>query len=529
MSGVADFEFLGAAMMKSCKYAALARAGLGAVIAAAFQPCVAFASDWLQFGFDPAHSGYNPQESAIATDLNGLQLVFAAPLPAKSEGAPAFAENVSTADGVHDMVFVTTIEGHIVAIDAHGGYRIWMQQPALGPAPATFSSPAIDPGKSFVYSAGLDGKVHKYSISDGTEILDSGWPQIVTAKPEIEKISSALSFATAGDGNTYLYATTSNSNNDQGDYQGHIVAIDLGSGVRNVFNAVCSNGQVLYAALPATPSCSNNQGGIWGRPGVAYDVAADRIFVSTGNGAYTGNVGGFEWGESVIALTPSLLAKSGQPEQMPLDTYTPPEYETLNAGDIDLGQTTLAIVPAPAGSKLAHLAVQLGKDGILRLLNADDMSGHGGPGHTGGDLQQVSGLNFLPFFSSQPAVWVDPATGVPWVFAVNNGAAYGFFLTADSQGHPGLVQAWSKTDFGGSSAVVADGLLFYAEQSFNLVAVDAKTGTKVWSSPTSWAHWASPIVVNDMIFLADGDSTLRAYALPVHAQLFNRLARRPLR
>lgn len=483
------------------------RALLG--IAAMLLAARADAVNWVQFGFDPNHSAYNPRESSIAANLSNLHLQFQVPLPEKSEGSPVYVSGVSAADGWHDMVFVTTIAGRIVAIDARNGEIMWQQQ-AQGTASATMSSPAIDPSLLYVYSFGLDGKVHKYATADGTETIDASWPEVVTLKPEIEKGSSALTFATVASGKTYLYATTSNSNSDSGDYQGHITAIDLASGEQRVFNTLCSDKNVHFAPAPAV-DCDKTQSGIWGRPSVVYDPWLDRIFTTTGNGPFSGDTGGFDWGESVIALSPSLLDDQGQPLRKPLDSFTPPEHAALDAIDYDLGQTIPAILPAPAGSKYPHLAVQLGKDGIIRLLNLENLSGKGAPGNTGGDLQQVTGLNFTPFFSSQPAVWTDPDGGLTWLFAVNNGAVYAFILTVDASGNPGLVQMWSRTAYGGSSAIVADGLLIYAEQSFNLVAVDAKTGDQLWSSPTSWAHWASPIAVDGKIFLPDGDATLRIY------------------
>jgi hypothetical protein len=284
---------------------------LRAVIVGAILPVIAGATDWLQFGFDASHSSYNPAESQIASNLGALRLRYATPLPAKSDGAPVYAAGVRVADVLRDLVFVTTVDGHIVAIDAHSGDPLWMRQPATGPAAATSSSPAIDPNRLHVYSFGLDGKVHKYEIASGAEVVDEHWPEVATLKPDIEKGSSALTFVTAADGNTYLYATTSNMDNDLGDYQGHVTAIDLATGAQNVFNTLCSDQHVHFAAAPATPACGYRKSGIWGRPGVTYDAANDRIHLTTGNGSYSGNMGGNNWGESVLALTPSLLGADG--------------------------------------------------------------------------------------------------------------------------------------------------------------------------------------------------------------------------
>jgi outer membrane protein assembly factor BamB len=485
---------------------------LGLAIAAAASSAAACATDWLQFGFDASHSGYNPAETSIASNLDSLQLSFATPLPAKSDDAPVYAV-VQIGGASRGVVFVTTIEGHLVAIDARSGEVLWIRQPATGPMQSTQSAPVIDPDREHVYGFGLDGKVHKYEIASGDEVVDTHWPETVTLKPDVEKGSSALTFATAASGTTYLYAATSNISDDAGDYQGHITAIDLQSGEQAVFNTLCSNRSLHFVHSPKSSDCLSVRSGIWGRPAVAYDGSTDRIYVTTGNGPYSGNSGGYDWGQSVLALTPSLRDARGHALLLPLDSYTPPEYAALNAVDSDLGQTIPALLPAPVGSSVAHLGAQIGKDGIIRLLDLSDMSGKGGPGHLGGDLQQIPGLDFVPFFSSQPAVWVDPATATTWLFAVNNGAAYAFNLVTDEHGKPGLVQVWARTDYGGSSAVVADGLVFYADQSLRLIAVDALTGQEKWSTPMEWAHWASPIVVDGSIFIADATSTLKGYSV----------------
>ncbi len=65
---------------------------------------------------------------------------------------------------------------------------------------------------------------------------------------------------------------------------------------------------------------------------------------------------------------------------IPLDSYTPGNFNQLDVTDQDLGTTALAMLPAPQGSNVRHLALQSGKDGLLRLLDLDNLSGQGGPG-----------------------------------------------------------------------------------------------------------------------------------------------------
>lgn len=490
----------------------------------------AHAADWLQFGFDPAHSNNNDQETTIAANMGSLQLLFQAPLPASADGAPVYLSGVTTAAGQQNLLFLTTTDGHIVALDGQTGEQVWSQLPASGPAKKTSSSPVIDPNRLFVYSYGLDGKVHKFAVGDGTETVDGTWPEVVTLKPEIEKGSSALTFATAANGRTYLFAATSNMAYDSGDYQGHVVSIDLFTGANRVFNSLCSNQPVHFEHTDGTVDCPLTQSGIWTRPAATYDVANDRIYVATGNGPYTGNTGGFEWGESVIALAPSLHDSAGAALTLPLDSYTPSQFESMNDADLDLGVSVPAILPVPADSVVKNIGVQIGKDAIVRLLNLDDLSGGGGPGHLDGEIGTVTGLDYFGFTSNQSAVWVDPQSGVAWFLLACKSTEYGFMVSSDTQGHVSLVKMWTRGTGGngGGSPVVADGVEFVIEQN-NLMGLDPKTGTQLWTTPVTSVHWASPIVVDGTIYFADGNSTVVAYGLPKAFDQFIQPSPNPLK
>ncbi len=512
MSGHAQ-EISRAADRPRAPSSALTRVVFGAL---ALVADAAQASDWLQFGFDAAHSGVNPDETHLADRIGALAQIYAMPLPGDVDSAPVFLAAVSTAQGTRDLLFMTTVYGTTLAIDAADGSQVWAQ-PTSGPAPVISSAPAIDPGRRYVYGAGMDGKVHKYNVGDGSEVVDSAWPETITLKPDEEKLASALVFARAASGHAYLYATTSNFGYDLGDYQGHVTAIDLLDGTQSVFNALCSNVATHLASAPTTPSCVDTQAGIWGRPGVVYDANTDRIYASTGNGPFTAAVGGHDWGESVLALSPALQVAAGTPLSMPLDSYTPDEYAQLNSDDDDLGVESPALLPAPVGSLIAHLGVQIGKDGIVRLLDLDDMSGQGGPAHIGGEISLTTSLDYRGSLNTQPAVWTDPSTGVSWLIAVYKSSVHGFFVKANARGRPLLVEAWTISDYGGTSPIVADGVVFFVARTNELVALDVRSGVELWSAPVNGVHWASPIVVNGTLYLTDNDATLRAYALPALA------------
>jgi outer membrane protein assembly factor BamB len=471
------------------------------------------ACDWLQFNFDPQHSGNNPRETTLGPgNVADLKQLFRVSLPAIADGAPAYLSGVETPGGRRDLLFLTTKAGHIVALDAHSGQQVWMHQyPAgscrinLGSQPCyTTSSPAIDPGRQYVYSYGLDGYVHKYQVGDGTEVTSGGWPELTTRKPYNEKGSSALSQATAQDGTAYLYMTNGGYLGDRGDYQGHVTAINLADGSQRVFNTNCSDQAVHFVEKPGQPDCPAVQSAVWARAGVVYDPATDHIYFATGNGPF--DPARYDWGDSVLAVHPDGSGAGGNP----VDSYTPADYQRLQNRDLDLGSTAPAILPVPAGSTVAHLGLQGGKDAVLRLLDLENLSGQGGPGHTGGEVQVLSGVAHGDIFTA-PAVWVDPASGTTWVFLVDPQAISGLRLGLDGSGTPRLERAW-VVNGGGSSPIVANGVLYYAGYS-GIRALDPTSGKVLWQDTSlGGIHWESPIVANGVLYITDERGALTAYA-----------------
>ena len=520
------------------------------------------AADWLQFGFDPAHSGRNPDETQLgAANVSNLRLRYSVALPGTAPGAPVLLGSVPLAGGVRDVLYLTLENGTLLALDAATGATLWSRYPASSNACAlptaddqctTASSPAIDPNRQFVYGYALDGFVHKYTVADGTEITTGGWPQLATLKPELEQVSSALAIATARNGNSYLYVVHSGPAwlpDDSGDYQGHVTAINLGTGTQVVFNAVCSDaGNVHFVKndpnppITQTPDCPQQQmnapndpgpmptgdAGIWGRAGVTYDAGTDRIFLSTGNGVYDANNGGHNWSDSVIALPAALDAAMTQPA----DSYTPVNYVNLMYYDLDLGSTSITIVPAPPGSMLPNIGAQSGKDGNVRLLDLNDLSGMRQPGYTGGELY-VGSVPQGNEVKTQPLVWIDPNNGLSMLIIVNAFGVSASQVTTNAQRHfPALIQSgspnWintgtqvygSATSAGGTSPVLVDGVLYYAGSS-GVTALDPRTGATLWNDASMGAADAttpssfrkqSVIVANNRLFIADNHGTLWVY------------------
>jgi Putative Ig domain/PQQ-like domain len=497
--------------------AAIRLARIAAFAWAAFATAPASAYDWLQFNGDPAHSGNNTAEATLgAGNVATLSQKYQAVLPGTSDGAPVFLEAVATPTGVKDLLFVTTSNGWIVAVDAATGSTEWSRQygpngcvSSNGGTCYTTSSPAIDPDRQYVYSYGLDGKAHKYRVGDGGEIVTGGWPQATTLKGQNEKASSALAIATSA-GVSYLYVLHGGYPGDQGDYQGHVTAINLATGTQNVFNAACSD-QSRHLALN-DPACTSTRNAIWARPGVIYDEGTDRVYVATGNGNYNGTTLARNWSESVLAINPDGTGANSKP----LDSFTPINFQSLDNADADLGSTAPAILPVPSNSIVQRLAVQGGKDNKLRLLNLSNLSGRSGPGNTGGEVQAAFGVPQGGNVLSQPAVWTNPADQSTWVFVATGSGISGLKLVVDSTGNPTLVAQW-QNGTGGTSPVIANGVLYYAGGGA-VRALDPTTGALLWTRNNLGSiHWQSPIVANGAVYVAGGSNNLIAFALATAA------------
>ena len=474
--------------------------------------------DWLQFNFDAQHSGNDVQEHLINLDnVSTLHRLFQTTLNGTylsvADGAPAYISQIRTTNGVHDLLFVTTMPGDLIALDAQTGAQLWAHQ--TNPSDPcyihkntnpcyTTSSPAIDPDRQYVYSYGLDGCVHKYRISDGTEIMTGGWPEMATHKGYEEKGSSALSIVADKQGHHYLYVTHAGYPGDGGDYQGHVTIIDLVDGKQHVINALCmTQADTQFEPPDAQPDCSEQQAGIWARSGVVYDPDMDRIYVSTGNGAFDPEAG--NWGDSVLAFHPN---GSGVNIGNPLDSYTPANADEMNDTDSDLGSAEPTILPP---TEWHHYAVQGGKDAKIRIIDLDNMSAQGHPGAMGGELPG----SLLPIpqggqLLTQPVAWTNPTNGQVWVLVGNYSGLSGIPL---NESGTGWQTPWVDKDSGCWSPIVANGVLFCVGGTA-IRAFDPLTGVEKWHDDTLGSmHWQGPIVANGVLYVTDNAQHVSAYTI----------------
>ncbi|HEX5228362.1 MAG TPA: PQQ-binding-like beta-propeller repeat protein [Bryobacteraceae bacterium] len=428
------------------------------------------ATDWPQFGWDVASSG----ASQALTGINRRSLASLVRHQIQIDGtvdsSVIYLHAVTVNGSTHDVFFMTTTYGKTIALDASNSAVLWEYTPSeysswAGTNQITTSTPAADPDRQHIYAAAPDGSVRKLAISNGQVV----WTTAITLLPRLEKIASPLKVF-----NGRIIAVTGGYIGDAPPYQGHVAILDAQSGhLLQVWNSLCSN----RAGLIDPASCTSTRSAIWGRAGAVIDPATGNIFVATGNGPYNGSS---NWGDSIIELSADATRMLGN--------YTPADNSRLDEGDVDLGSTSPVLL-SPG------IVAQGGKDGLIRTLKTESMSGTAP--RAGGELQIIPTPSSNLLFTA-PAVWND--NGQTWMFAADQGgtAAWAF-----SNGT--LTKMWSNST-GGTSPVVAGGLLYIYNPHGDLYVYDPVQGTELARLTSGSGHWNSPIVVDRRIVLPEGNA-----------------------
>ncbi len=431
-------------------------------------------NDWTQFGWDVASTSAPTTPTGITAANISKLTRRQVNLDGTVDASAIYLHGVSVKGSRHDAFFVTTTYGKTIAVDANRGAILWEYTPQKyanweGTRQITNSTPVADPDRQHIYAAAPDGTIQKLAISDGHAL----WTTPITLLPSREKIASPLK-----EFRGRIIAVTGGYIGDAPPYQGHVAILDAQSGkLLHVWNSLCSN----RTGLLQPSSCPDAQSAIWGRAGAVIDAATGNIFVATGNGPYDGKT---NWGDAVIELNSDATRMLGN--------YTPENNADLNGSDLDIGSTSPVLL---GGDMLA----QGGKDGLIRLLSIKGIAG--AAAHKDHELQSVSTPSGADLFTA-PAVWRHGAE--TWMFAADGGGTAAWRLKSDK-----LAAMW-KNGNGGTSPVVAGGLLYVYHPGGGLRVYDPLKGTEIANLETGRGHWNSPIVVDGKIALPEGNANRHA-------------------
>ena len=446
--------------------------GLSMAITAAAQS--APAQSWPTFGGNVQSTSANLQPTGI-TAANVRQLRHRqVQLDGLVDSSAIYLHGATVRGARHDAIFVTSLYGKTLALDADSGDVLWEYTPASyrdleGTRQFTNSTPVADPDAQSIYAASPDGYIQKLAVSDGRVL----WRTAITYLPLREKMDSPLRLLRGR-----IIAVTGGYIGDRPPYQGHVAILDSGSGkLLQVWNSLCSN----RSGLLQPSSCPQTQSAIWGRGGAVIDPSDGHIFIATGNGDWNGTTA---WGDAIVELDSGATKMLGN--------YTPTNTADLNDSDLDLGSSSPVLLDG-------GLLAQGGKDGKIRLLSRQEIDG--AAPHQGHELQIVSTPSGTDLFT-QPAVWQHD--GQTWMFAADNGG------TAAWRVQGGLLHQEWRNDSGGTSPFEAGGLLFVYAPRGGLNVYEASSGKRVATLACGEGHWNSPIVVDGRIILPEGNANSRA-------------------
>ncbi len=447
---------------------------------------------------------------------------------------PLFLSNVPiSGKGAHDVVYVATAHDSVFAVNADSGEVLWQRSfldPSQGitsvpssligcsdliPEIGITSTPVIDRSANTLYlvaktddNGAVNQRIHALDVATGEE--RSGSPVLIQdsvtgagdgsvngrisfdAFHEAQRVSLLLQ-------NGILYIGWA-SHCDISPYHAWVMAYDTRT-LRP------------QAAWVSTPN--GGLGGIWqSGAGLAGDSRFN-IFFATANGTFDGNLGGIDFGDSIVRLAPpsqNLLHAA--------DYFTPYNQEELSGYDLDLGSGGVLLLPdQPEGSAYKHLLIQSGKEGSIYVVNRESMGGY-----NPNDNSQI--VQFLPYavggMFAMPAWWNNsvyfggsgdaikqfaftPSTGTISLSPVSQ-APYGF-------GYPGTTPVISAS--GNSNAILwaIQTDAYYYKGPAVLHAFDATNlGNELYNSGQVAARdfagaavkFTVPVVANGRVYVGTG-------------------------
>jgi hypothetical protein len=379
--------------------------------------------------------GQNLQESILTpTNINSTSfgMLFNWPTDGNIYAQPLYVPNVTIDGSVHNVVYIVTEADGIYAFDADSqtlnSHPLWYTSlvngttvtpiPCLAhkaactiyPLLGITGTPVINLATNTMYfiartaegsstNPNYVARIHALDITTGLE--ESYSPATICSVPySTGQMGCQLQtgvFNPLGDGQRpgLLLEPTS------GFSQGVLWVGFSGQGMMLAFDASNLSEVADWTATPH-PKNTTGGGGIWGSGGGVSGDANGNAFVSVGDGTFDVNVGGNNYGDSIVKLNlvPSSTYSSGYAVQV-MDYFTPPDESCRQTTDTDLGSGGPVLLPPQPGN-VPNLIYIGGKGNVpacdsanpVFLVNADDMGG------LGGGVQSVGTTAAIGFWSS---------------------------------------------------------------------------------------------------------------------------------
>ena len=373
----------------------------------------------LTYHNDALRDGVNAREyalksSTVTTATFGK--IFACPVDGAVYTQPLWFKALSIGGGVHNVIFVATQHDSAYAFDAdaspcvtywhvnlldtlHGGTTgeksvTWNDVGAcygdIYPEVGVTGTPVIDPSTKTIYMvsasesnpsnsghcSGSSGnfyhRLHALDLFTGSEKFnapvtiaasvpgtgDGSSGGVVSFNSQLHHQRSGLAFI---GGKVYVPFS---AHEDAIPYHGWVI----------VYKA--SNVQQQLAVFNTTPNGLNGaDGGIWGGGGApAIDSGGD-VYVSTGNGVFdeAPPPPNNDYGDSLLRLHFFNGSTANGVNLSIAGWFTPYDQAQLAKYDTDLGSGATVLFPNQTGSGPQHLLTQVGKEGVVYVVDRDNM------------------------------------------------------------------------------------------------------------------------------------------------------------
>jgi hypothetical protein len=359
--------------------------------------------------------GVNSKEYALtAANVTAATFgrLFSCPVDAAVYAQPLWVANVTINSVKHNILIALTQHDTVYAFDADVspcqtlwtktllgvnetyGQNMDVSCDDLAPDIGIVGTPVIDSATNTLYlvtksktppstTIMFTQRIHALSLIDGSEKF--GGPTAIAGTINGNSFSAFRNNQRAGlalvNGKVYVAQA---SHCDQASYQGW------------VFGYTASDLTVAPDVFTPAAHMVGVESGIWMAGGAPASDANNNLYLITGNGTFDANSAtppNDDYGDSILKLgTTGGISVS--------DYFTPSDQASLQSADADLGSGGAAVLVDQTTGPHAHYLIGGGKEGIIYLLNRDNL-GHFSSTDSG--VLQMVGTGGAIF--ATPAFW----------------------------------------------------------------------------------------------------------------------------
>ena len=484
--------------------------------------------DVTTFHYDRMRTGWNAAETdlgaaAVASPRFGR--LAALPVDGLVLAQPLLVSSLPMPDGrTHQVLVVATGHDSVYAFDARSYALLWQRSlgvpqsardvgcPDVQGEYGISSTPVIvrapDGGATLYVAAAVEPAPGRFETDLHAIDLATGVDRVPPVAVDAE--------ARLDDGSVLRYDPRSQWNRAGLAFANGALYVGIGSHCDT--NRESVSGWLLRYGPALTPEAMfhtieaagarSRLAGIW-MSGFAPAVDDEgNVFVVTGNGSFQPIAGHHAWGQSVLRIDPRLEDVIG--------SFTPVEHAALTDNDLDFGSGGVMLLPPTGPQPATRMAVAMGKDAVLYLLDQHHLGGPAEP-HAGALQATRIGESGAGLWGG-PAFYAGPAG--PTVFVQITADVLRAYLVASGEvpSMREVARGTSEAGYGGSMPVVSSngaaagsGVVWVVRRDhvLTLEAYDAvRLGPPlytavagVWPGPVTNA-FISPLVANGRVYVA---------------------------